>query len=219
LIEINLLPGAARKSGRRVRRLAPAFSLPSIGGLPPIDRGVAAVTACWVAGLILVGYMFLGLRGEAAELELALASARQDSTRYASVIATNRALEARRDSIVQKLEIIQDVDAGRFIWPHILDEVSRALPRFTWLVAVTQRTSSPRTPGFSIEGRTGNTFALTEFMKDLEASPFLRGVRLTSTELVRDGDKQVHSFILEASFEEPAPEFIETVSLFASVEE
>jgi type IV pilus assembly protein PilN len=219
LIEINLLPGAARKSGRRLPRLAPGFALPSIGGLPAIDRWVAAVAAGWVVGLVVVAYMFLGVRSEAAELELALASARQDSARYASVIATNRSLEARRDSIVQKLEIIQDVDAGRYIWPHILDEVSRALPRFTWLVAVTQRSSDARTPGFSIEGRTGNTFALTEFMKDLEASPFLRGVRLASTELIRDGDKQVHSFILEASFEEPAPEFIETIPLFASVEE
>jgi Tfp pilus assembly protein PilN len=219
LIEINLLPGAARKSGRRALRMPAGLALPSVGGLSAVDRWLVAIGAAWVAGLLLVGVMFFGVRGEAAELELALASARQDSARYASVIATNRMLEARRDSIVQKLEIIQDVDAGRYIWPHLLDEISRALPRFTWLSAVTQLSSNTRTPAFSIEGRTGNTFALTEFMKDLEDSPFIRGVRLASTELVRDGDKQVHHFILEASFEEPAPEFIETVSLFASLED
>jgi hypothetical protein len=71
-----------------------------------------------------------------------------------------------------------------------------------------------RQTSFQITGRTGNTFALTRFLKDLESSPFIRGVQLTGTEIVRDAsERMVHQFILTARYEEPPQELITTVPL------
>jgi Tfp pilus assembly protein PilN len=99
-----------------------------------------------------------------------------------------------------------------------MDEVSRSLPPYTWLidVATLESVDSAQVgPRFRIEGRTGNNFALTKYLQDLEASPFIRNVRLASTELVRENEKLVYSFLLEASYEEPPPDVIQTVPLFA----
>ena len=62
----------------------------------------------------------------------------QDSTRYVAVLRErNRAL-AQRDSVQRQLEIIKSIDNDRFIWAHIMDEVSRALPPYTWLKSIQQ---------------------------------------------------------------------------------
>lgn len=58
-------------------------------------------------------------------------------------------------------------------------------------------------------------------MDNLEASPFIRSVRLITTELVVDnsagtGDREVHQFTLDAAFEDPPQELIETVPLFSA---
>lgn len=213
MIEVNLHPGASRRTKRRSPSLS--VSIPRIDGLVR-DPWLAFIIAAWIVGPGLLLWMFLGTRSKSAELTAAIEQAVQDSTRYARLIAAQESLEARRDTIAQKLQIIQEIDAGRYIWAHILDEISRALPEHTWLREINAMESDASFPKFQIIGRTGNTFALTRFMKDLEASPFVRSVRLVSTELVVEtNDRVVHEFFLEAEYEEPPAELIETVPLFA----
>jgi Tfp pilus assembly protein PilN len=45
---------------------------------------------------------------------------------------------AQRDSVQRQLEVIKSIDNDRFIWAHIMDEVSRALPPYTWLKSIQQ---------------------------------------------------------------------------------
>ena len=60
----------------------------------------------------------------------------QDSTRYASVLQERERAEAKRDTVLRSLNLIRAIDDDRFIWPHVMDEVSRALPPYTWLVSL-----------------------------------------------------------------------------------
>jgi len=224
VFEINLSPDASRKPRRpagpsRLRIRLPA--LPRIGA----GRDALLVALGWVLGPALIAWMFLGARARKADLNAEIEIAVRDSARYAELIATSERLTARRDTIAQKLQIIQEIDAGRYVWAHLLDEISRALPSYTWLTGIAQ-TEAPPNLTLRIEGRTGNTFALTQFMKDLEASAFLKGVRLASTELVVEREaargkgptqeRLVHAFVLEAGYEEPPPDRIQTVPLFAT---
>lgn len=210
MIEINLAPGAQRK--RRSRKAA--FSLPrgrSSDGGP--DRWNVAVAAAWIVAPVLLAWMFMGSRSQRAELQVAIEEERQDSARFAQVIASNATLKARQDTIAEKLEIIQQIDAGRYVWPHVLDEVARALPDYTWLTAVSQTAGGPQ-PTFRLEGRTGTTFALTNFLQSLEGSPFIRDVRFESTEQTLEDERRLYEFTIAARYEEPAPDLIETVPVF-----
>ncbi len=212
MIEVNLVPGATRRpSRRRVALKLPSFK----GGFGKLDPYLAAVVAAWIVCPALVGFMFFSTQHRKAELALDLEKARQDSAHYALTIKANERLRARRDSIADKLQLIQDIDANRYIWAHLLDEIGRTLPDHTWLTLVSELPdTSAHLPHFQVDGRTGNTFALTEFMKDLEASPFIHDVQLVSTSIVKDQGKEVHSFSLQADYEVPAADAIQTVPIF-----
>ena len=62
----------------------------------------------------------------------------QDSTRYAAVLREKKKAETQRDSVMHQLNIIKTIDNNRFVWPHVMDEISRAMPQYTWLTALEQ---------------------------------------------------------------------------------
>ncbi|MEJ2503808.1 MAG: PilN domain-containing protein [Gemmatimonadota bacterium] len=214
MIEINLLPGADRTKTRA--RGGGGLSLKLPESVPEFDRMTAFVAAAWIIGPLAIAWLLLGVRGDMADTRAALDQAVADSARYASIIETQASLRARQDTIAQKLTMIQEIDAGRYIWPHIMDEVSRAMPPFTWLEAIDQ-VSGGVTPRFQVEGRTGSLPALTRFMDALEASPFLRNVELVSSEQAQvgnDPNKLVNDFVLTGTYEAPPINVLETVPLF-----
>jgi hypothetical protein len=122
MIEINLLPGSTKKSPRR------GMPRMGVGGmqlkLPAVDRTLALFVGAWVVGLGALAWMHLSSTGRIAELELEVEAAVRDSTRYAIQRAHGDSLNAQEAAIAQKLQVIQEIDAARFVWPHILDQIS-----------------------------------------------------------------------------------------------
>jgi Tfp pilus assembly protein PilN len=160
-------------------------------------------------------WLFFGVRNDREETQVLLEQAVQDSIRFADLIERTNQLTARRDSIAQRVSIIQEIDAGRYIWPHILDEVSRALPDYTWLREITQLGEEPLE--IRIGGRAGSMFAITSFMRNLEASPFLRAVqmeRAEQTQSEEDDQDIVYVFEFLVNYEQPPLDMLETVPLF-----
>ncbi len=181
MIEVNLRSGGKKRGSR-----GPRFSLklPSFGGLGRdlwVLGSSVVVLAAAGAGVFLY-ITNLSLRGE---LEVRIEEARADSALYADLILQNDALMARRDSIAQRVQIIQEIDGDRYVWPHIMDEVARALPDFLWLTTILQVSLGDELQ-LRAEGRAGNHIALTQFMENLVASLFIRNVELLSTAQVID---------------------------------
>lgn len=212
MIEVNLLPGATRRASRKASKAAGTAALRGLA-IRGVDRWKLAIGCAWLLGLGLAGWLYLGTTDRRQELELSIEQAVQDSARYSTLISKQDQLRARRDTIAQKLVMIQEIDAGRYLWSHLLDEISRALPEYTWITQIAGTSGDDET-SFQITGRTGNTFALTRFLKDLEASPFIKGVQLTRTEIVRDqNERALHQFSVTARYEEPPVELLTTVPL------
>lgn len=213
MIKVNLLPGG-KKRGSRGPKLS--FTLPSLGGGlgDPWVLGSSAVVAVLVG---VAGYLFFTTGGALTDLGVEIEGAQADSARYVDEIAQNNLLEAREEAILQRATIIQEIDEDRYVWPHILDEVARAVPDYTWLTEIIQ-VSLGDVLQFRVDGKAGNNFAVTQFMENLEASLFISNVDLLSAEQVLEdsGDysRAVTSFSLEAFFERPPPELLETVPLF-----
>jgi Tfp pilus assembly protein PilN len=216
LIEVNLLPGGKKRSGKgRGFSLSGLSFLKGGGGGPSTDRYVLAAIGAGIVSLGLMGWLFFGTRSRHEDLQVSLDAATQDSARFADLIKRTTELTARRDSIAQRVEIIQKIDADRYVWPHIFDEVARALPDYTWLTGITQTGSGP--VALRITGEAGNMYAITTFMTNLEASPFLRGVALEHIEGVQskvDPLDIVQDFSLTMSYEAPPLDQLHTVPLF-----
>jgi Tfp pilus assembly protein PilN len=218
VIEINLLPGSTKRGGKRKAGGRAKSAGSSTPKMPEFDRTKAMVGAGWVLGIALVAWLHFSMNSRMESLRTDHEAAVRDSTRFAIQRAQGDSLMAQEQAISQKLQVIQEIDAGRYVWPHILDEVSRSLPPFVWVVNMNEAFNEGGIPRIRIEGRAGNYFALGRYIEDLEASPFLRQVRLVSSAQTVENERTVLRFSMEAGYEEPAPDMIQTVPLFGSAD-
>ena len=243
MIEINLNPGSAKKS--RNRGAGMSFAGAAAGAMSRVkDPYLLAAAASVVVAALLVGGMYWHQNGRASDLDAQLQTAQQDSIRYTAIIVQKRKAEAQRDSVVHQVNLIRSFDNKRFVWPHLMDEVSRALPPYTWLTSVAQtntttaaqqdqpppgsKTKEPRglppvdtssvpVVKLHLVGQTVDIQALTRFMKLLEASPFIQNVTLVKSSIVVADGKEVTEFQLDATYQAPDPSAIKTVPVSLSV--
>lgn len=210
MIEVNLLPGGKKGSARSFK-----FSMPGLGGAKLPDRYALFFVGAAIAALGYMGYAYLGATGASEEMEAQIAEALQDSARYSDQIARANELVARGDSIAQRVAIIQEIDVDRYVWPHLLDEVARAVPDYTWLREILYTGQDPLE--VRINGRAGSIPAIAEFVSRLEASPFLRLVHPEFTQQAPAENNPydiIYTFALVATYESPPLDEVETVPLF-----
>lgn len=141
MIEINLLPGTGRKTRSRgatkLRMPAALSGLASGGAAQGLrDPWLLGALAAAVVAALGIGYLYTSQARREGELAERLDRATQDSARYAGVLRERVRAQATRDTIVRQLNIIKAVDDERYVWPHVMDEVSRALPQYTWLTSL-----------------------------------------------------------------------------------
>ena len=242
MIEINLLPGSGKKNR------STGFNFSAIGGQAVSrvkDPFMIAAAVSIVTAVGAVGYLHIAQAARADELTERERRAVQDSTRFVAVLRERNRAEAQRDSVRRQLDIIKSIDNDRFVWAHVMDEVSRALPPYTWLKSIVQTAviappapppaptpnpkgddkgkpapppPPPAAPAlkFQIAGNTVDIQALTRFMKLLESSPFVKNVAIAKAELVSLDGKEVQEFLLEAEYERPDASVIATVPVTLS---
>lgn len=213
MIEINLAPGA--EAGRPSKRRRASVSLPTLPALGA-DPRTLGIGAGVLVLLLAIGYMVWNAGQRRTELEAQIRTETADSTRFATTIDLIQSLRARQDTIQQKIGVIREVDRRRYVWPHLLDEISAAVPPFTWLTEIASAEAQDTVlPGltFTMQGNAGSTQSLTRFMKNLEDSPFVRDVTLVTSEQTEESGRAIHRFTLEAEYETPDESAIETVPI------
>jgi Tfp pilus assembly protein PilN len=252
MIHINLLPGANKKTTSRRGVDLSAFRS-SFSGMFR-DRFLIGAASTVVLSLGAVGCLYFTQTKRTAELEARRDLSVSDSTRYANFLKDRWHAEAVRDTLLRQVNLIKNLDEDRFVWSHVMDEVSRALPQYTWLTTISFTgtpqgstnvvaspaakvdtsaaakkkavgrppkrldTDVPRDPiGVRVSGHTVDIQALTRFMKDLEASPFLTNVQLDKSELALEMTKEVTQFQLTIGYNRPDSTAIRRAPLTLSV--
>jgi Tfp pilus assembly protein PilN len=245
MIEINLLPGAGKKAKAKGGGIPLGAALARLVANVKDPWLLAAVGSLGGAGAV-VGLLFTWQGAKYDDVVEREQKAVQDSTRYAAVLREKEKAEAQRDSVLHQLDIIRSIDNNRFVWPHIMDEVSRSLPPYTWLTSMQQTSTTPagvpaprakadakKKPKkgaaaadtatvnaamkFRVVGNTVDIQALTRFMRVLETSPFIENVQLAGTQMVMDAGKEVTQFQIDAQYQQPDSSAIRTVPLALSV--
>jgi Tfp pilus assembly protein PilN len=235
VIQINLLPGRKKPAGERKLRLR----------LPDFRALLASITNPWLlvaSGawvLVLIGglALFVTSRTHLTVLNSRLEAMRIEERRFDAVLAQKRQWEKIRDSMVTEIGIIRSIDRDRYIWPHILDQVSKSLPPYTWLttLAVLSTPTTPPPPAAApasqgaslqpvapppvrvqIAGSTVDIQAYTTFLRQLAASPWLTEVVPASSQTVVEQDRPVTAFSITARFKEADSVYIHTVPLAGS---
>lgn len=224
MIEINLLPGARAKtrSSRRGIDFSAAFGVVK---QMITDPWLAVAVGGILLGGVTTGAMAVVQQRIESQLAEVVGAAQADSSRFREVVDQLQVAQAKRDSVLSQMSIIAAVDGQRFVWAHILDEVSRALPTYTWLRSVApsgaataltaEQIAAGEIPplGLRVIGVTVNIQALTIFMKQLEDSPFLKNVTLAVSAVAKVETKDVTEFTLDMVYETPDPALLQTVPL------
>ena len=141
MIEINLLPGGSgkKKSSRGGGGGGGGAKSFNIGAA--FSRFIQQIKDPWLLSAIgsvalavlVVGGVYSWQEHQISSLTARETKALEDSTRYAAVLKEKLKAEAKRDTLLRRMNLIRAIDEDRFIWPHVLDEVSKALPPYTWL--------------------------------------------------------------------------------------
>lgn len=207
MITINLKPGS-RRATAGAKFAGGMSALKTLPGKVKDPWPMAAVIIC---GLTVVALAWIGF-GSAAKinsLEDKLAQSRSENRRYKQFLVEKRRVEAARDSVVTQIATIRTVDGDRYVWPHVLNEVTRALPPFTWLTEMNAIPSpapldstviAPPPVALELKGRTLDIQGFTRFMRQLEDSPWLQDVTLVATTTEIDHGRAVTAYTVRAAY-------------------
>ncbi|MBI1966377.1 MAG: PilN domain-containing protein [Gemmatimonadetes bacterium] len=233
MIEINLLPGKKKRAvaGRK-------FALPDFKTIlaQVKDPWLIAAVVAWVLALGLAGGFFVWDGARLGRLNSRLDGVKAEKRRFDVVIAQKRNSEKIRDSLVSQINVIRGIDADRYIWPHVLDQITKALPPFTWLTSVQSLAAVAQQPGapagqtvavtedsmgapllrVSIRGRTVDFQAYTNFLRQLAASPWFTEVTPNQSNTVIESDRPVTEFNVTLRFRVADSVYIRTVPLVQS---
>ena len=239
MITVNLRPDLKRKRARSPLQ-GITESVRGLGARVKDPLLVVAVVA-WVGALGWLGFVVMNTGRQLATLEPQLEQTRAEHRRFKAFLTEKRHQEMIRDSLVAQIGVIRSVDGDRYVWSHVLDEVTKALPAYTWLtdlgadVATTPGAAPAPAPApaaakadsnaapvktpvaFSIVGRTVDIQAYTRFLRQLEASPWITDVTPVSAQTVVEKERPVTAFSIRATYREADSAYIRTVPLSQSV--
>lgn len=235
MIEINLLPGKKKKAATGA-----GFKL----ALPDFQGLLATIKNPWLfvvsaAAIIVVGgglLAFIAYSTRLRVLNSRLAEVQAEKRRFDAVIAQKRQSEKIRDSLVAEINVIRGIDADRYVWPHVLDQITKALPPYTWLTGVSVAGGgnvAPGSPGATaasggvdsagvpqvrvwITGSTVDIQAYTTFLRQLAASPWLTDVTPATTSTIVEADRPVTAFNVAVRYRVADSVYIRTVPLTQS---
>lgn len=223
MINVNLRPGAKR--GRASRKFS--VDLAALKGLGEGFKNPLPllVLLSWVGAIGFLGWTWFSTSSRLGDLEPRLEEARAEHARFQDFLAEKEKEVAARESVVGQIETIREVDRARFVWPHLLDEISRALPAFTWLVDVSGLppvqmdsldTGVPPVE-FQVTGRTVDIQGYTRFMRQLEESPWIGQVMTVSASTVVEQGRAVTAFVLRATYVQADSSHVRMVPVAESV--
>jgi len=224
MISVNLRPGQKRKPSGTGKQITAKLKEMAARVKDPLLAGVVVV---WLG---VAGWLFYTWGTTATELAHAtevLEQTQGEAKRFETLMKQKAKAEQIRDSLQTQIGVIRAVDMDRYVWPHVLDEVSKALPAYTWLNDVSFAAAAPvNAEGdsvvatrmtFKIVGRTVDYQAFTQFLRQLEASPWIENVQTMHSETVVESTRPVTSFQIQADFVQADSAYVRTVPLAQSV--
>jgi type IV pilus assembly protein PilN len=149
-------------------------------------RATAAAPGAMQAYLLLgafVGLAVLGCLGaylymsnEIKKLDENIAKAEERQRQLQAIKVQVDALEKKRATFQQKVDLIERLKAEQSGPVHMLDEISKSLPDFVWLTNLDQSAA-----GIRLAGQSNGLTAVADFISALERSGWFPSVDLVSS--------------------------------------
>jgi type IV pilus assembly protein PilN len=154
------------------------------------------LTAAAGAAIVFASHMFVN--GMISNQEDRNAYLEQEIKSVDKRIAEIKELEKTKQALLDRMEIIQQLQRSRPEIVHTFDELVATLPDEAFITTLTQRGSQ-----LEIKGKAASNARVSEYMRNLDGSPWLASPKLTIIEATQDSSKKrnenLRSFALNVS--------------------
>lgn len=179
MIRINLLPQEERAQRRKL-------VLPGMTTVFPL-----VATLLFVGAIVAVTAME---RARISGLKRDIARAEEEARRLKPQIDKVNQLTQRREELNTRLQVIQDLDRGRFQSVRLMDEVARDLPGYLWLTTLKDQSGQKMT----LEGVTFSNLVVADLMMRLDRSDLFQNIDLVVTQKGAIQSRPVTKFTVTA---------------------
>ena len=168
--------------------------------IPAAHRVTVGATVILVGTAVLLGWWFLTLRQQSAQLDIDLTQAETETRQIRSVLEQVRKFESQKAMLQQRVTLIEQLRKGQYAPVHLLDEVSKSLPDRLWLSDLTQTGTE-----FTIGGMTDSLTAVSDFVANLEGTRwFKKPVEILDSQVQTDAKAgDLIRFQIKAQFNDP----------------
>ena len=168
--------------------------------IPAAHRVTVGATVILVGTAALLGWWFLTLRQQSAQLDIDLTQAETETRQIRSVLEQVRKFESQKAVLQQRVTLIEQLRKGQYAPVHLLDEVSKSLPDRLWLSDLTQTGAE-----FTIGGMTDSLTAVSDFVANLEGTRwFKKPVEILDSQVQADAKAgDLIKFQIKAQFVDP----------------
>lgn len=187
MIRINLLD-----TERHGAKAAPS-------GMQARQRMVLIGSVILVLTVALLGWRYWALGQEKARVVREIDAAQREEARLQEILKQVAEFENRRKLLEARVALIDELRKGQTAPVHMVDQISRALPDMTWLVALQQSGYT-----LTMQGRCLSLTSLSDFIGNLEASRyFIRPVEIIESSVVEAGGKgpELIQFTIRGTFQ------------------
>jgi type IV pilus assembly protein PilN len=189
MIKINLVAETPAAATTKTER--PQFSLGA-------KQGDIILLIVLAVALIVVGTQWYLLSHNRSELQEVERQRRKERDELLVYIKRVEELEAKRDALRHKINVINELKRNQQGPVRILDEVSRALPELVWLTQLKLKGNNVELNGTAMDEN-----AVANYISNLEASPFFDEPNLKN---MARGRGDTFSFGLNFNFDNSPPE-------------
>lgn len=180
MIRINLLPVRAAQKKERLRSLVSIFLL------------------CIVMVFIGCGALYVQKSSAIGDVEDEITVIDKKNKDLRKQIGQVKDFEKKKKDLEQKLAVLDKLKAGKSGPVHLLDELSAALPDRLWLTKFSENGGTVKISGIADSEKT-----VAVFMRNLDSSPYYKGIELSVTEQTTTGKNKMQKFTMNCSVETP----------------
>ncbi len=180
MIRINLLPVKAAQKKEKLR-----------------GQAVVLIVSMAIAVFGCAALYGTALKKIANENE-AIAQKEGEIARLKKTIGEVSHFKKLQEELRGKLDVLEKIKLARSGPVRLLDELSLALPSKVWLVSYKETNGS-----ISLNGLGLSEEVVAEFLRDLEESPYFRGVELKVIEQANQGGQRLQKFDIACQTETP----------------
>jgi Tfp pilus assembly protein PilN len=186
MIKVNLVPEEHRKKVREVKFKKPALRIPKL------DMVFSII--CLL--VVIVVFFLWNLKQDKTlrDYNTKIADAQQQLKELEKEKKMVEDLENRQKELKEWISLVQNLNKGRALYFHVMDEINKLKPEYLWITLFEENNQK-----FKLDGKTFSNYMISNFMDRLSSSSYFSSIKLDEIKETQEKDYSVVGFQLSGS--------------------